>query len=97
MSDAVLVAIITGAFAVLGQWIITRNQRMKQSREDEEKERKREIAEAQKEERLAARLNTIERTLEMNNKKLDEHNGYAAKISNIEQNIAFIKGKMEGA
>lgn len=28
-------------------------------------------------------------------KKLDEHNGYADKIGSIEQNIAYIRGKLE--
>ena len=28
-------------------------------------------------------------------KKLDEHNGYAEKIGSIEQNLAYIRGKLE--
>ena len=95
MSDAVLVAIITGIFAVVGQWMIIRSDRKKRNDADLEKEKKHAIEETRKEEKLNARLNTIERTLEENNKKLDIHNGYADKIGQIQQDIAYIKGKWE--
>lgn len=49
---------------------------------------KRRIDEAKRETRLEERLKSIE-------KKLDEHNGYANKITSIQQDIAYIKGKME--
>jgi len=37
----------------------------------------------------------IEMKLSSIEKKLDEHNRYSDKIGSIEQNIAYIKGKME--
>ena len=37
----------------------------------------------------------IELKLSSIEKKLDEHNRYSDKIGSIEQNIAYIKGKME--
>ena len=49
---------------------------------------KRRLEEAAREARLEERLKSIE-------KKLDEHNGYAQKIGGIQQDIAYIKGKME--
>jgi len=49
---------------------------------------KRRIEEAAREAKLEERLKSIER-------KLDEHNGYAQKIGGIQQDIAYIKGKME--
>lgn len=49
---------------------------------------KRRIEEAAREAKLEERLKSIER-------KLDEHNGYAQKIGSIQQDIAYIKGKME--
>ena len=49
---------------------------------------KRRLEEATREARLEERLKSIE-------KKLDEHNGYAQKIGGIQQDIAYIKGKME--
>lgn len=39
--------------------------------------------------KLEFKLSSIE-------KKLDEHNRYSDKIGSIEQNIAYIKGKLEG-
>ena len=38
--------------------------------------------------KLEMKLSSIE-------KKLDEHNGYAEKIGAVQQDIAYIKGKME--
>lgn len=49
---------------------------------------KRRIEEAAREAKLEERLKSIET-------KLDTHNGYAEKIGNIQQDIAFIKGKMQ--
>ena len=95
MSDAIIVALITGAFAIIGQWMLLRSDRKKRSDEDAEKEKKRAVAEARKEEQLNARLNTIERTLEDNNHKLDINNGYADKIGSMQQDIAYIKGKVD--
>ena len=40
--------------------------------------------------KLEMKLSSIE-------KKLDEHNGYAEKIGSVQQDIAFIKGKLEKA
>ena len=49
---------------------------------------KRKAEEAARDARLDEKLESIE-------KKLDEHNGYAEKIGSIQQNIAYIKGKLE--
>lgn len=96
MSDAVLTALIMAAASVVCQLLINRSNRKRRVAEDVEKEKKRAVEEALKEERLAVRLNTIERTLEENNRKLDIHNGYAEKLGDIQQDIAHIKGIMEG-
>ena len=50
--------------------------------------RKRRQAEAVRDAKLEMKLSSIER-------KLDEHNGYADKIGSIQQDIAYIKGKLE--
>lgn len=49
---------------------------------------KRRIEEAARDAKLEERLKMIER-------KLDEHNGYAEKITSIQTDIAFIRGKMQ--
>ena len=88
ISDAVLVAIITGAFAVIGQWLISRNDRKKRTEEELEKEKKRAVEEAIKNERLENRLSSIEN-------KLDIHNGYAEKLGEIQTDIAVIKNDIK--
>ena len=88
MSDAVLVAIITGAFAVIGQWLISRSDRKKRTEEDLEKEKKRAVEQDVKDERLENRLDAIEN-------KLDIHNGYAEKLGNIEKSIAVIENDIK--
>ena len=52
-----------------------------QNQKRREEERARDI-------KLEMKLSSIE-------KKLDEHNGYAEKIGSVQQDIAFIKGKLE--
>ena len=77
MSDAIIVALISGVCAVLGQWIITRGQAQK-----------RKTDEAVRDARLEDRLRSVE-------KKLDEHNGYASRFSEISVDIAVIKNEIQ--
>ena len=72
-----MVAIITGVFAVLGQWLITRQQTAK-----------RRIDEAVRDAKLDDRLAGVER-------RLDEHNNYASKFSEIRTDIAVIKNDIK--
>ena len=95
MSDTIITALIMAAASVICQLLINANNRKKRLKEDAEKEKARAVEEAKKEERLSARLNNIERTLEENNRKLDIHNGYADKIGNIQMDLSYIKGKIE--
>ena len=96
MSDAVITALIMAAGSIICQLLISRNDRKKRESEASSKEAARKVEEAQKAERLNARLATIERTLEENNHKLDIHNGYAEKLGAIQVDIAFIKGQLRG-
>lgn len=77
MSESVIVAIIAGACAVLGQWLITRQQTAK-----------RRIDEAVRDAKLDDRLAGVER-------RLDEHNNYASKFSEIQTDIAVIKNDIK--
>lgn len=77
MSDAVIVAIITGACAVIGQWIISRQQTTK-----------RKIDDAVRDAKLDDRLAGVE-------KRLDEHNNYASKFTEIQTDIAVIKNDIK--
>lgn len=77
MSDAVIVAIITGICAVIGQWLISHQQTTK-----------RKIDDAVRDAKIDDRLQGIE-------KRLDEHNNYAAKFTEIQTDIAVIKNDIK--
>ena len=96
MSDAIITALIMAAGSIIVQLLISRSDRKKRESEAADKDTARKLEETQKAERLNARLEKIERTLEENNQKLDVHNGYADKLGSIQQDIAYIKGKLEG-
>lgn len=77
LSEGVLIALITGLCAVVGQWLISRNQNEKRKTE-----------EAVRDARLEDRLRSVE-------KKLDVHNGYAEKFTEISTDIAVIKNDIK--
>lgn len=77
MSDTVLVAIITGLCAVIGQWLISRQTAAK-----------RKIDDAVRDAKLDDRLAGVE-------KRLDEHNHYAARFAEISTDIAVIKNDIK--
>lgn len=77
MSNEIIVAIITGACAVFGQWLIGRQQTAKRKTDDA-------VRDARLEDRIAA--------LEH---KIDIHNGYAEKFSEIGTDIAVIKNDIK--
>ena len=75
--ESIIVAIITGVFAVIGQLLISRNQASK-----------RKVDDAVRAAKLDERLARIE-------KRLDEHNNYASKFSDIRTDIAVIKNDIK--
>lgn len=77
MSEGVLIAMITGLCAVIGQWLISHSQNEKRKTED-----------AVRDARLEDRLRSVE-------KKLDVHNGYAEKFSEIQTDIAVIRNDIK--
>lgn len=77
MSEGVLIALITGLCAVVGQWLISRSQN-----------EKRKVDDAVRDARLDDRLAGVER-------RLDLHNGYAEKFSEIQTDIAVIKNDIK--
>ena len=79
MSDAIIVALITGVCAVLGQWIITRGQAQK-----------RKTDEAVRDARLEDRLKSVEKKLDEHNgyaSKFGEISVDIAVIKNEIQNL----------
>lgn len=81
MTEGIIIAIITGVLAVLGTYVGNVSITRKKSRQDA-------IRDAMKEQKLADRLDRLE-------KKVDEHNGYAQKFEEIGNDIAIIKTKVE--
>lgn len=81
MSDTILVAILTGAFSVVGSYVANKTISEKKSKEDD-------IKAAQREQRQQDRLEAIEH-------KLDIHNGYAEKLGSIQNDITAIHKDIE--
>ena len=77
LSEGVLIALITGLCAVVGQWLISRSQN-----------EKRKVDDAVRDARLDDRLAGVER-------RLDLHNGYAERFSEIQTDIAVIKNDIK--
>lgn len=76
MATEVMVAIITGICAIVGQWMITRSESKKGDAKRAKEQEERAVEQAIKETELKAHLDSIE-------KKLDIHNGYAEKLAQI--------------
>lgn len=84
MSDAVIVAVITGVCSVIGSYLAMR----KKSRDDDSKA-------AAREQRQEDRFESIEKWMKNVDKKLDEHNGYAKKFADTSKDIALIQKDIE--
>lgn len=81
MSEPIIIALIAGAFSVIGAIIAARSAVDKKSREDD-------IKDAQREQRQQDQLEEIKH-------KLDIHNGYAEKLGDIQLDIAGIHKDIE--
>lgn len=80
MSDAVIVAFITGLCAVIGQWLISRRQAEDKRKEDVERET-----------RLDERLKGVEKRLDMHNKYAEKFGEIQTDIAVIKNEIRNIK------
>lgn len=81
MTESIAVAVITGVLAVFGTWVGNVSVTRKKTREDA-------IREARRDQELKDRLDRLE-------KKVDEHNGWGEKFSDIKKDIAVIKTEIE--
>ena len=88
MSDAVITAIIVAVSSIICQVLINRSNRTKRVAEDAEKEKKRAVEDAVKDEHLQNRLEGIETQLKI-------HNSYAEKFGEIQTDIAVIKNDIK--
>ena len=88
MSEAVITALIVAGSSIICQILINVGNRRKQSKDDADKEKKRAVEQAIKDERLENRLRNIE-------KELVIHNGYADKLGEIQKDLAVIKNDIK--
>ena len=82
MSDAVLVALITGAAAVISNWLITRSSRVKDSEER-----------ARLDQKTADRLSNIEHKLDVHNGYAEKLGDLSADIRVIRTEIEHLKAE----
>lgn len=79
----VVAPFITGIFAIIGQYIISNR-----------KAKEQEIKDAVRDQKTDDRLARIEENQIRQEKKLDEHNGYAKRFEEIEKAIVKIETKI---
>lgn len=79
----IVAPIITGIFAIIGQYIISNR-----------KAKEQEIKDAVRDQKIDDRLARIEENQDRQEKKLDEHNGYAKRFGEIEKAIVKIETKI---
>ncbi len=82
--ENIIVALITGVCAVVGQYLISQ----KKTRDDE-------IKDAQREQKQLDQLEAMDERFKVIEKKLDEHNGYAEKFGEISTSIVAIRKDLE--
>lgn len=79
----VVTPFITGVFAIFGQYIISNR-----------KAKEQEVKDAVRDQKTDDRLARIEENQIRQEKKLDEHNGYARRFEEIEKAIVKIETKL---
>lgn len=82
--ENIIVALITGVCAVVGQYLIS-----------QKKTRDGEIKDAQREQKQLDQLEAMDERFKVIEKKLDEHNGYAEKFGEISTSIVAIRKDLE--
>lgn len=82
MTEAIIIALITAAAAVISNWLITASARKKDA-----------IERAVLDERTDQRLQSIEHQLEALEKQVREHNGLKQDIAAMRADIANLKAR----
>lgn len=84
LSDPVLVALITGLCAVVGQWLISRSQNEKRKEEEIERDT-----------RLEMRLQSVERKLDEHNGYASKFASIQTDIAVIKTDLKHLRGNAE--
>jgi len=87
--EGIIIALITGLCAIVGQWIISRNASRQNDLKRATEAQKRAVEQAVKDTEMKALLKSIEA-------KLEEHNGYAEKFSQMTGRIEEIEKAVVG-
>ena len=95
INPSVLAALIGAAGALLVCLINNYFQNRKRKDDEAKKDQQKAYDAAKEKAEMKAWMNSIEKEIKDLVRKIDIHNGYADKIGSIEQNIAYIKGKLE--
>lgn len=90
MSDAVIVALITGVCAIIGQFLIT-----KASSKDmmTKLEKQSEIADLQLDSKLEKRIAVTDTKIEELTREVREHNEFARRVPVLEEKVAQLERK----
>ena len=88
MSETIITALIVAATSIICQVLVNRANRRKRAGEEEEKDKKRAVDAALKDQAFQTRLARIE-------EKLDIHNGYASLLNEVQTDIAVIKNDIQ--
>ena len=84
MSESIIVALITGAAAVLGNWLVSR-----------QKSKEADIKTAVFQAEIKNEINDLRSEMKTVNEHLKEHNGYAKLFADASTDIALIKKDIE--
>ena len=87
MSESIITALIVAVTSIICQVLVNRSNRKKRAGEEDEKDKKRAINAALKDQQFENRLARIE-------EKLDIHNGYASLLNEVQTDIAVIKNEI---
>ena len=88
MSESVITALIVAVTSIICQVLVNRSNRKKRAGEEAEKDKKRAVDTALKDQAFQSRLARIE-------EKLDIHNGYASLLNKVQTDIAVIKNEIQ--
>lgn len=84
LTEAISVALITGAAAVIGQWLISRNARQKDT-----------ISAAKSQQKLDDRLAIIDQKIEIHNNYAEKFTEVTTDIVKIQKDIEYLKEKFD--
>lgn len=76
MTEAVIVAVVTGLFAIIGQYILARNQC-----------KQREVEDARWQQKIMDRIDAIEKKIEVHNNYIDRTYELEKKVAVLEQKV----------